>query len=349
MKEKILFLAPYPLDQAPSQRFRFELFLDSFPYEWDFQSFYDVRTWNILYVQGYTFLKVLGIFKGYVRRIKAVFCQSRYKWIYVHRELTPFGPPIFEYMLKSKKLIYDFDDAIWMDDGHDMNWLWKWIKHRQKIEKICSHSSKVIVGNSFLAAYAKEFSQEVVIIPTLINSDKHKPRGISKKSQLVVGWTGSHTTLIYLEDLQPVLKRLQMEFDFNFLVIANVQPELDLKNWSFEKWSKDDEVDQLNGIDIGIMPLKNQPWELGKCGFKLIQYGAVGLPSVASPVGVNSEVLIAGETGLMAESEVEWYDALKSLLLSESMREQMGNKARARILREYSKSRWENHFQQLFD
>jgi len=348
LKKRILFLAPYPLDVAPSQRFRFELFLSDFSHDWEFQSFYTRRTWRVLYLRGFFAQKVLGISIGYLRRALIVFRQHQFDWIYLHRELTPFGPPLLGKMLNGKKLIYDFDDAIWMDDGHDKGRFWKWLKHRQKVAIICKHSFKVTVGNSFLKDYASRFSKNVEILPTLIDTARHKPGLIKKRSNLVVGWTGSHTTLFYLNSILPILKKLQKEFDFQFLVIANIEPDFDLKNWQFVKWSKEHEVEQLEAIDIGVMPLKNHEWELGKCGFKLIQYGAVAIPSVASPVGVNPEVIIDSDSGFLANTHKEWYEKLKLLISSEALRKEMGENARRHIVDKYAKSEWVGFFDALF-
>lgn len=405
MSKKILFLTPYPLGKAPSQRFRFEFFLDKLKegrWKVDQQSFISEEGWQVLYKEGNQLKKLRAVLSGFVRRKLMLFRANRHDYIFIHRELTPFGPPIFEWFLAKvlrKKIIYDFDDAIWLNDGHDGNPLWTWLKWRSKIAMICRWSWKVSAGNEYLADYAKQFCKQVEVVPTVVDTERHSDtrtyltagrhsdlpdgrqavgqsdgsdtwtskgeteahktdknlaRSSSKLSTIasqlpVVGWTGSHSTLFYLDMILPILQQLEKDHEFTFLVIANRDPKPEVKNYQFIRWSKENEVHDLSQIDIGIMPLEDTEWAKGKCGFKLIQYGAMGIPSIASPVGTNLHVIQENETGLFASSPKEWYEKLKKLLQDSRLRTEMGAKAREWIVKQYSVESLESKFLALFE
>lgn len=352
---KVLFLAPYPIDQAPSQRFRFEFFLKHLEDKsiiYRFQAFYSDYAWKNLYLPGKEFHKILFVAQGFLRRILILPALLNSHFIFIHREVTPLGPPVFEWLIAKilrKKVIFDFDDAIWMNDGHDskLNWL---IKARWKIASICKWSWKVTAGNEFLAGFAKQYCKQVIILPTVVNTDLHAPMEKSGSvERLTIGWTGSHSTLFYLNDIVPVLSALEKQFDFNFLVIANRDPELKLKNYQFLKWKKETEAEDLRKIDIGIMPLEDSEWSKGKCGFKLIQYLSIGVPAVASPVGVNSEIISDGKTGFLASNDTEWQSALRRLLENEQLRKELGANGRNLIEEKYSVSSQTDRFVNLFE
>jgi glycosyltransferase involved in cell wall biosynthesis len=158
-------------------------------------------------------------------------------------------------------------------------------------------SYKVSVGNSFLADYARKYNRNTVIIPTVVNTDTvHGRLQDQSTSKPVIGWTGTFSTLKYLDIILPSLQRLQDKFDFVFIVIANKDPKLPLKNYRFIAWNKETESEDLLKLHIGLMPLYDDDLSRGKCGFKAIQYMALGIPAVVSPVGVNTAIV---DNGLM--------------------------------------------------
>lgn len=352
---KILFLAPYPINNAPSQRFRFEHFLEDLTthgYTWHFQSFLSENGWTVLYEKGNILRKIMAVLNGYLRRIGCLFRLAPYDYIFIHRETSPFGPPIFEFIITKilqKPIIYDFDDAIWLADQTQENWLWKTAKWRGKVGQICRWSWKVTAGNEFLAAYAHKFCDRVIILPTVVNTNIHKRTDTPiQKEKLTIGWTGSHSTLFYLIELLPVLKKLEQMHDFEFLVIANKNPQLELKNFRFVKWTEKKEVKDLMQIDIGVMPLLPSEWAKGKCGFKLIQYMSLGIASVSSPVGVNIDIIEDGKTGLLASGESEWFHCLSQLLTNEKLRQDLGISGSHLIQNAYSVKSQKVKFLNLF-
>ncbi|MEQ6121928.1 glycosyltransferase [Reichenbachiella sp. MALMAid0571] len=346
---KILFLAPYPPGQAPSQRFRFEqyfLLLKKHTIEYSFQSFLDEKTWQILYLNGNTLKKVLGIAKGFMRRTILLFSLSKYDEVFIHREVTPIGPPIFEWIIAKlfkKEIIFDFDDAIWLPNTSKENVIVSVLKWHSKTESICKWSKTISVGNPYLAQYAGQFSSNVVVNPTTIDTEHlHVPVGINNKIP-VIGWTGTHSTGKYLASIISALNEVSKTQSFKFLYVSNKTPDFEIPNLEFVKWMKESEIDQLNHIDIGIMPLEDDQWSEGKCGFKALQYMALEIPALVSPVGVNSTIVDDGVNGYHCKSEADWVVRLTELIENPEWRRKMGAEGRKKVIAQYSvKSNSEN-------
>lgn len=337
----IFFIAPYPKDAAPSQRFRFEQYLEDLEkagYSIEFHPFYDQKAWNNLYAQGKTVQKLYHLIRSFWRRTKLMLQLQRADYIFVHREMSHVGPPIFEWIttkLLKKKIIYDFDDAIWLPNYSAQNAKFQRLKMYKKVFNIMRWAHHVTAGNEFLVSKAKEYNKNVDLIPTTIDLNYHQTTTI-KEGKLTIGWTGSHTTAKYLQAIVPVIKELNKDFDFDFVVISNEHPNLDLPNLKFLLWNKDSEIEDLNRIDIGIMPLEENVWTQGKCAFKLLQYMALSKASVASPVGANLEVVEQNENAVFAHTEKEWYTVLKQLLSDETLRRQLGEMAFEKVRDKYS-------------
>ena len=342
-KPVIHFWVPYPIGVAPSQRFRVELFLlrlEKAGYSFQLLTFLDKKAWDILYRPGNNFLKAWGTLKGYFRRVLHLFQSINADYIFIHREATPLGPPIFEWLLSNifrKKIIFEYDDAIWIPGGEEISFLKKFLKATWKIKYIIKWSYKIAAGNDFLCKYARQYTSSVFLIPTVVDTTEghYKQRDQFKDNKVVIGWTGTHTTLHNLEIIEGVIPELKKEMDFDFLVISNKPPQWDFE-FIYKQWELESEQDDLLKMHIGIMPLKQGPWFEGKCGFKLIQYHACGIPAVASPVGVNENITLANITGFIAATKEEWKSDLKKLIADASLRSTMGKEAREHIEKHYS-------------
>ncbi len=356
MKFKIIFITPYPLNQAPSQRFRFEQYFNALVkggIKYDAHSFLTQKGFNKLYSSGA--LGLLPIFLiGFVRRTIHLFKCFNVDFVFIHREVTPIGAPVFEWIIAKvlrKKIIYDFDDAIWLDDPDETGTLKSKLKWKGKVAKICKWSWKVNVGNLFLADYAKQFNNNVSIIPSVVDTDNvHNPTIFSKShfDMVTVGWTGTHSTLQYLNGIIPVLQKIEKKNKINILIIANRSPNLPLQSLLYKPWSKQTEVQDLMAIDIGIMPLSDDRWSQGKGGFKIIQYLSLGIPALASPVGINNELIREGETGYLCSNLDEWENRLQNLIDSASERKRLGTNGRKFIIDNYSVKATEGKFLSLF-
>jgi len=354
-KPVIHFWVPYPIGVAPSQRFRVELFLPKLKteeYSFKLLTFLDKNAWDILYKPGNRLLKALGTVKGFFRRIDHLFQSVKADYIFIHREATPLGPPFFEWLLTKglrKKIIYEYDDAIWIPGGEEISFRKKWLKATWKIKYIIKWSYKVAAGNKFLCDYARQYSSSVFLIPTVVDTmhGHFKQRDQKQGNKIVVGWTGTHTTLHNLEVIEGVIPELKKEIDFDFYVISNKQPQ-----WSFDfiykQWELETEQEDLLKMHIGIMPAKQGPWFEGKCGFKLIQYHACGIPAVASPIEVNKLITLHDKTGFIATNKDEWKKYLKRLISDASMRSEMGKAGREHIEKNYSLDKLFPAFVSLF-
>lgn len=356
-KRDILFLLPYPLHRAPSQRFRVENFLfllDEQNKTYTLAPFMTEHIWRIIYQKGNIMSKALGICQCFLKRWGLVLARAnQYQYIYIHREAAPLGPPILEWFLAKvlgKKIIYDFDDAIWIPNISSENSIVALLKSFWKVASICKWSYKVSAGNNYLATYAQNSgAKQVLKIPTVVNTlSRYNCLKKHHDGPLVLGWTGSHSTLKFLDDVIPIIQELQTKYEFTFLVIADKKPELKLKSWVFCPWNEQTEIEDLLKIDIGIMPLTQDKWSEGKCGFKLIQYLSLGIPAIAQSVGVNKLIVEHGVNGFMADTAAEWITSISSLLNDADLRQSMGMEGRRKVMEKYSIAAQKDAFLQLF-
>jgi len=351
---RVLILAPYPHGEGPSQRFRYEQYLSYLEQNGvrcDEQSFWSMDAWRVLYKPGHTLDKLTGFASGWLRRFAVLFSLNRYDVVFIQREAAPVGPPVVEWLIAKvwrKKIIYDFDDAIWLPNASGVNKFAARLKWHGKVGTICKLSWKVSCGNDFLAAYARRFNTNVTVIPTTVDTQYHlQMESVGTFDKPVIGWTGSASTNQYLQMLDDVLFELRKRCDFEFLVISNQPPDMKFPH-RFVKWSREREIEDLSEMSIGVMPLPDNEWSKGKCGFKLIQYLSIGIPAVASPVGVNNEIVINGETGLIAATKEEWVAALEQLVTDGSLRKRLCDNGRNHVERNYSVNSQKKRYLDLF-
>jgi len=343
MNKRIIFIAPYPKGQAPSQRFRFEQYLELLQkeqFEIQYHSFLNTRTWNTLYNKGSFFGKVIGILGSFWRRFILLFKIRRSDHVFIHREASMVGPPVFEWIIAKilrKKYIYDFDDAIWLPNYSKTNEKFHKLKAYGKVKRIIKWADSVTAGNSYLKKYAEQYNKNVQVLPTTIDLDNvHNIPTTQNDANINIGWTGTHTTLRYLTEIVPILEELEKEHRFTFTVISNKKPDIKLNSLRYIPWNKETEIEDLSKINIGLMPLEHNPWAEGKCGFKGLQYMALEIPAVISPVGVNKEIVDDNINGILCGSDEEWKEALTRLITNRILREKIGKKGRETVLLRYS-------------
>jgi glycosyltransferase involved in cell wall biosynthesis len=354
----ILFLVPYPQGQAPSQRFRFEQYLDALlvaGHTYTIESFLSVATWTVLYKPGHALIKAMGIVSGFGRRLGLLLQLPVYDFIFIHREATPLGPPVLEWLLVKvfrKKIIYDFDDAIWLANTSEANRMVAGLKWHYKVASICRWAYKNSCGNTYLATYAQQFNLRSIVNPTTIDTVHlhNRVRDQSAPGRLVIGWTGTHSTLKYLDQIVPVLAQLEAEgLDFEFRVISNHPPILPLRSLTFVPWRKTTEIADLLAFHVGLMPLEDDLWAKGKCAFKALQYMALGIPALVSPVGMNTEVVQDGYNGYICATPTDWEASLRQLLGDHNLRQRLGVAARATVVERYSVQANTANFLALFE
>ena len=236
----------------------------------------------------------------------------------------------FEYVMSklNNNLIFDFDDALF-------------IQNDTKIKALIKLSKTIICGNQYLADYALHFNHNTCIIPTTTDTSKFIPLMHTNKLTTTVGWTGTSGNYEnFTPELLETLKKITTTYTkVNILFICDREPpkNFDFK-YAFIQWKNTTEIEDLQKIDIGLMPLKDSPWTRGKCGFKLIQYGSVGIASIGSNVGVNNEIILDGISGFLINDEEQWSHKLKLLIEDLQLRNTMGIAARKHIDDNYSTS-----------
>ena len=354
--KRVLIMAPYPFGEAASQRFRFEHYLTRAGeegYRFEFHSFLSETAWAVLYRKGNTWRKLAGTIMGFANRIMLLFRLHRFDFVFIHREAAPLGPPAFEYLIARvfrKKIIFDFDDAIWLPNTSGANRIASRLKWHHKTGTICRLAHRVSCGNAYLAEFARQFNPEVAVLPTVVDTESHHNRRKEHREKLsALGWTGSHSTLKYLEHIAPVIRELEEELEFQFIVIADKKPALNLRSLVYIPWNKAGEIEDLLKMDIGLMPLPDEPWARGKCGFKAIQYMALGIPALVSPVGVNKDIVDDGINGFWCATTQEWKSRIRLLLSDVALRREMGESARRKTRQHYSVEATFGDFLKLFE
>lgn len=358
MKKKILIIANHRPGRSPSQRFRFEQYLDHLKansFEIEFSYLIDEKDDKILYTEGKVLAKARLAHKAFRKRKKDLKRAKDFDIIFIHREAFLTAGVYFERKLKNSgaKIIFDFDDAIWLPNVSYTNKRLKGLKGPQKTSRIIAMADMVFAGNSYLAEYSSKFNKNVKVVPTTIDTAYHQNLRQKNDSPITIGWTGSHTTLKYLFYLEGVFKQLKDKYKekIKFQIICDHPWQAEGIDYDFVKWNKGREIEQLNQIDIGVMPLEDDEWAKGKCAFKALQYMAIAIPSVISPVGVNLEIIEEGVNGYTAKTEAEWFDHLSALIESEELRRKIGEKAREFIVNHFSveanKERYLGYFNEV--
>lgn len=257
-------------------------------------------------------------------------------WL-IQGELFPWLPYCVESIfLRRRTYLVDFDDAIFHRyDLHRVP-LVRYLLGR-KIHRLVANAALVIAGNTYLANMARGSGAErIETVPTVVDTERYYPITSNFGGPLIVGWIGTPKTSRYLSELIPVFERLQQEICIRFVAVGARDEDFlgtPIEVWP---WSEGSEVASIQQFDVGIMPLNDSPWERGKCGYKLIQYMACGKPIIASPVGVNQEIVEAGVNGYLANTPEEWQGHLKCLLLDSQARTQMGYEARKKAVKHFS-------------
>jgi len=330
---KVLFLTEGK--DVPASRFRVDQCIDyiekagikcsvlrSWPQKYYLPGWHKKRIIGRIAVYFYFGLKVTN---GLSRIMRAPF----YDVVFLQRDLLSWkGSPFLECLLRklSKKIIFDLDDAIFTNK-------------RQKISKLIGLSDLVIVGNSYLREYAQRYNSRVEVIPTSVDTDKYSPLTKKTGTKIIIGWMGTSSNLSNLEILSRPLSQLSEKYEFKFKVVSNFPPRvnfLNSLNIVWRRWEAKKELEELQSFDIGVMPLVNNEWTRGKCGFKALLCMTCGIPVVISPVGVNREIVQNGINGFLADTEEEWIEKLSKLIDNKKLRKELGKAARRTVVEKYS-------------
>ena len=279
--------------------------------------------------------------RAYVQRLAGMLKAEKYDLLWIEKEVFPWLPAWFESLLLSRQAPYvlDYDDAVFHYYDQHRSAVVRSVlggKHRE----LMRGAALVVAGNDYLASYARDAgAAKVEIVPTVVDLQRYPLARLRSTPDLAeipcVGWIGQRATADFLRPLAPLFEQLRKQGKGRLTAIGIDAQQLGLPMASVP-WSEDTEVASLQALDIGIMPLRDEPFERGKCGYKLIQYMACGLPVVASPVGVNRQIVEHGVNGFLAETPREWEAALESLLADPLLRQRMGAAGREKVERSYS-------------
>ena len=257
--------------------------------------------------------------------------------VFLQKEVLPQAYPLIEGFIKklNRKLVFDFDDAIFLLPPKRRSLLYNF-RYKNSIPKILRMSNYVIAGNEYLKQYALRFNRNVEVIPTSIDTKTYFVKKKEKKEKVNIGWIGSRTTMFYLDRLRNVLKILAKRYNICLNVIGTGDYRVDGVETVTRPWSLEREISDLQCFDIGVAPLNNADWALGKCGCKVIQYMGVGIPAVASPAGIHGKIINDGVNGFLADSDEEWIEKLSQLIENEALRERFGFMGRKTVEERYS-------------
>lgn len=353
--KKVLFICLHRPDRSPSQRFRFEQyinFLNSNGYDCKHEFLLNQKDDSLFYKPGKFLTKGFIALKSLLKLVGLSYFQ-KFDIVFVQREAFMLGTSFFEKRFSKKsKLIFDFDDSIWLSNISEANKNFNWIKNPEKTSKIISYSSMIFAGNQYLSDYAKQYNSNIKIIPTTIDTDECKRIEFKEKdSRICIGWSGSITTIQHFNFAIPFLRKIREKYGNKviFKVIGDknyFNEELEIQGLG---WKKEDEIIELSKMDIGIMPLPNDEWARGKCGLKGLLYMSLEIPTIMSPVGVNSEIISDGKNGFLADGVDEWLEKLSILIENPELREKMGKAGRQTVIEKYSVESQKNNYLKYFD
>jgi len=342
LDKRILVLCPHPENYAPGQRLKYEQyfeFLRDNNYDIQVSSFMTESFQKIVYSKGNYLRKAIWTIVGYSRRFYDLLRTPFYDGVYVFLTVTPFGPTFFESLTRmlNKNIIYDIDDMVFLKTRSVYNQPVSWLKGRGKMIYMMKHSKHIITCTDVLDAYARRYNQNTTNISSTINTDTYLPNNrYNNSNQLVIGWSGSHSTSQYLYLLERVLKKISDAHSVKILVIGDASFNIDGVNVEALPWRESTEVDDLRRIDIGLYPLPDEPWVYGKSGLKALQYMALGIPTVASAVGMNFKVIEDGVSGFLVKDDHEWITIIERLIDDPDLRARVGEASRLRVLNTYS-------------
>jgi len=355
--KKVLIICLHRKDRSPGQRFRYEQylpFLEKNGYRFTTSILLNEKDDKAFYVKGNYFKKVIIYLKTLMIRTRDWFRMNRYDIIFIYRDALVTGSVFFEkrFARSKAKLIFDFDDSIWLPNVSEANKKLAFLKNASKTGKIISLCDLIFAGNKYLADYAAKFNKNISIVATTIDTNIYIPHKKSINKEVVcIGWSGSITTIQHFATAIPSLKKIKEKYDagVRFKIIGDKNyycAELDTRG---DAWVAATEIEDLSQIDIGIMPLPDDEWAKGKCGLKGLQYMALEIPTLMSPVGVNTEIIQPGINGYLPNSEDEWGDILSRLIENKELRERIGKAGRQTVIDKYSVEAWKQKYLDNFN
>ena len=328
---KIAYFSKYSAI-GPSSRYRIYQFLDAFAaagVDVGVQPLFDHRYFDILR-RGSIWPKALRkcvYIPSRFRERKAFLKQHSSPFAVIEHQLFPYVPFTIERPYLPDRYLLEFDDAIYLT-------------HPKKLPRLLAGAQAVIVGNQTLADYARQYHQQVFVVPTVLNTEVFQSKPKKPSGKITIGWCGLEYNFKYLRLLTPVFLNLLKRCDVEILILSGTPPANFAFPFRFERWDPEREAEQLNKFDIGIMPLAMDEWCKGKCGIKLLQYMSLSIPSIATPIGVNREIILHGSNGFTAGTLEEWEIHILELINNAGLYRLMSEEARKTVVERYSVRKW---------
>lgn len=346
--KRMLVICPYPQGLAAGQRLKYEQYFNDWRaqgWEIEVSSFMDRPMWDVIWEKGHFLRKASGVLLGTWRRILDLVRIRRFDLVYVFMWVTPFGTSLFERLTRAmaRRLIFDVEDNVLSQQpggtADHIGPLIRKLKNPGKTRYLIQTADHVITTTDHFNDICLDLNRNRAcsVIPSSVDTDRFEPATpYSNEKPVVIGWTGTFSSRIYLDLLKGVFQRLSQRIPFKLRVIGNFDYNLPGVDLEVVRWNATDEVSQLQALDIGVYPLPIDDWVLGKAGLKAIQYMAFALPCVATNVGTTPFIIRDGETGLLVRTEAEWEAALERLILDPDLRRRLGQAARKDAVAKYS-------------
>jgi glycosyltransferase involved in cell wall biosynthesis len=349
---KILALSSYPIEAAAT-RYRLFQFVEPLAgrgITMAVSPFIDTALFNKIHTAGGIVSKGLAMAGPVIQRAAQTFSAGKYDLLFVQREAMFFGPAFFEWVYQAAgriPMVLDLDDATYVSYvSPTYGKLGSFFKFFGKTDALIKRAALVTCGNSFIADHVTEIGTAARIVPTIVDTEKFRPA--TKEAKIpVLGWIGTHSTFPFLRTIFPVLERLAKKHRFRLKIVGAGQggtvPPAGVDT-EYLPWDLEREIEDFQSLDIGLYPLRtsgaaNMDWLMGKSGFKAIQYMAVGIPFVMSPVGVCAAIGEQNLTHFNAVTDDDWYNSLDILLSDPRLREKMGITGREHSLLHYTVGR----------
>ena len=341
---RILVLCPFPQNVAAGQRLKYEQYFPDWRergYRITVSPYMDTAMWDIVYERGHLLGKAAGVLRGHLRRIRDLFRVGRHDIVYVFMWVTPLGTSLFERLVRtfSRKLIYDIEDNLLIKKSNAINPIKRYLASVSKPAYLIRTADHVITSSPFLNDICLETNarKSCTYISSSVDTRRFVPDNpYSNDRRVTIGWTGTFSTRPYLDLLRGVFQELARRCDFRLRVIGNFDYELPGVDLEVIRWTEANEVEDLQGIDIGVYPLPEDEWVMGKSGLKAIQYMAFGLPTVATNLGTTPRIITHMQNGWLVNSPGEWLEALEALVRDAPLRRRLGEAARKTIVERHS-------------
>lgn len=346
---RVLGLCSYPIESAAT-RYRLAQYVEPLAekgIDLTISPFFDSSRFEVLYKNQSPIRKILGLGKPILRRISEILKVCEFDLIFIQREAMFFGPAFFEQLFQligRCPIILDLDDATYIPYiSPTYGKIGSFFKFFGKTDTLIKKAEIVTCGNRHIAEYVEAKGKKAVVIPTVVDTNDFKPIEKSNDSVPIIGWIGTHSTFPFLQSIFPVLEKLAEKHEFVLKIVGAGVDKIDFRGVKMEnlKWNLEREISDFQSFDIGLYPMKtsnsaSEEWLVGKSGLKAIQYMAVGIPFVMTPIGVCAEIGEPERTHFNSQTDEKWFDSLDRLLSDANLGRKMGRSGREFSLKHFT-------------